>query len=200
MAEYLVRASALEGYNTLVESLGGDPASLRNAAGIPAGPLAQDAYLAHPEPENLVPFRKVFDCPVIFDAEVGMLTFPADVLQMQISDADSHLHQVLQEHLAQIQQSFPDHYPDQVRYLIRQALLTGDCSVERGAGYLSITTASVIAASRALASVTSALWKLTLSAAIASSASRDCALLLRSIIATRDHRWHRTKDCREHTS
>ena len=30
-------------------------------------------------------------------------------------------------------------YPDQILYLIRQALMTGDCSVERVAGYLSVT-------------------------------------------------------------
>ena len=38
-----------------------------------------------------------------------------------------------------IKRSFPDSYPDQIRYLIRQALYTGDCSIERIAGYLSIT-------------------------------------------------------------
>ena len=43
------------------------------------------------------------------------------------------------EHLAMIKQSFPDNYPDQIRYLIRQALVTGDCSIERVADYLSVT-------------------------------------------------------------
>jgi AraC-like DNA-binding protein len=260
MSEYLVRASALEGYNTLVVSLGGDPAALRTASGIPVGPLPQDswisyraflhllessaeqlqcphfglnlsrhqgisilgsvgfvmreapdvrtaltelskyfalhnqggdvslaveggvarlsfedklpgnvkmsqqfdlvlgigmnimrllcgrrwqpsaAYVSHPEPADRSLFRKIFDCPLNFGAEVGMICFPAEVLDMKISDADTELHKVLQEHLTQIQESFPDSYPDQIRYLIRQALLTGECSVERIAGYLSVTT------------------------------------------------------------
>jgi AraC-like DNA-binding protein len=100
-------------------------------------PLA--AYVAHPAPVDRTPYRKIFDCPIHFNAEVGMFTFPADTLAMKISSADDQLHRVLAAHLALIQQSYPDSYPDQIRYLIRQALFTGDCSVERVAGYLSVT-------------------------------------------------------------
>ena len=260
MSDYLVRASALEGYDRLVSELGGDPAALRAAAGIQPAPVPHDswipyrnfcalledsarvlrcshfglslsryqdisilgtvgfvmreapdvmtalselskyfalhnqggevnlsveagvaclsfdpklsgsvrmeqqldlvlgiglnimrllcganwnpgaAYITHPEPEDRTPFRKVFDCPIFFDAERGMFTFPEDTLAQTISNADSELHRVLEEHLAMIKLSYPDSYPDQIRYLIRQALMTGDCSIERVAAYLSITT------------------------------------------------------------
>ncbi len=96
-------------------------------------------YVTHAAPIDRRPFRKMFDCPLHFDAEIGMITFPAETLAIKISDADSQLHQVLAEHLEQIKASFPDSYPDQIKYLLRQALLTGDCSVERIAGYLSVT-------------------------------------------------------------
>jgi AraC-like DNA-binding protein len=259
MSDYLVRASALEGFDRLVSELGGDPAGLRAAAGIPPAPVPSDswipyrnfcnlledsartlrcphfglslsryqdisilgtvgfvmreapdvmtallelskyfslhnqggevslsvdggvaclsfepklpgnvrmeqqfdlvlgiglnimrllcgagwnpdaAWVTHPEPRDRTPFRKVFDCPIFFDAERGMITFPEGDLARRISDADSQLHRVLEEHLAMIKQSYPDSYPDQIRYLIRQALMTGDCSVERVADYLSIT-------------------------------------------------------------
>ncbi len=96
-------------------------------------------YVMHKEPRDRTPFRKLFDAPVLFNAEMSMFTFPAEVLSRKISNADSDLHRVLEQHLAIIKESFPENYPDQIRYLIRQALLTGDCSIERVAGYLSIT-------------------------------------------------------------
>ena len=100
-------------------------------------PLA--AYLTHAEPEDRRPYRALFDCPLHFDAESSKMIFPAETLAMKISAADDRLHKILQEHLALVKASYPDNYPDQVKHLIRQALLTGDCSVDRVAGYLSIT-------------------------------------------------------------
>ena len=100
-------------------------------------PLA--VYLAHAEPVDRSPYRRLFDCPLHFDAEMGAFLFRASDLQKTISSADSDLHDLLAGHLEQIRASFPDSYPDQIRYLIRQALYTGDCSVERIASYLSVT-------------------------------------------------------------
>lgn len=100
-------------------------------------PLA--VYLIHTEPRDRKPYRALFDCPLHFDAESSMMVFPAETLAVKISAADDRLHKILQEHLALVKASYPDNYPDQVKHLIRQALLTGDCSVDRVAGYLSIT-------------------------------------------------------------
>jgi AraC-like DNA-binding protein len=100
-------------------------------------PLA--VYLIHTEPQDRKPYRALFDCPLHFDAESSMMVFPAETLAMKISAADDRLHKILQEHLALVKASYPDNYPDQVKHLIRQALLTGNCSVDRVAGYLSIT-------------------------------------------------------------
>ncbi len=97
------------------------------------------AYVTQAEPEDRAPYRRMFDCPIYFDAEIGMLTFPAEVLRSKISDADERLHELLADHLGQIEESYPNSHADQIRHLIRQALYTGDCSVERIAGYLSVT-------------------------------------------------------------
>ena len=259
MAEYLVRASGLEGFNELVTELGGDADNLRQASGLPAAPLQADdwisyrafltllestateldcphfglllsrqqginilgtvgfvmreapdvitalaelskyfalhnqgaditlqveggsaqlafqskmpghipmaqqmdlvlgvglnimrllcgsqwnpqaAYLTHATPENRKPYRALFDCPLHFDAEASMMIFDAGILKMKLSEADGQLHKILQEHLALVKLNYPDSYAAQIKHLIRQALLTGDCSVDRVAGYLSIT-------------------------------------------------------------
>ena len=47
MSDYLVRASALEGYDRLVSELGGNPADLRAVAGISPAPLAGDAWIPY---------------------------------------------------------------------------------------------------------------------------------------------------------
>ena len=97
------------------------------------------AYLTHAAPANRKPYQSLFDCPLHFDAESSMLIFDTASLHMEISEADSQLHKILEEHLALVKQSYPDSYPDQIKHLIRQALLTGDCSADRVAAYLSTT-------------------------------------------------------------
>ncbi|MEE8303690.1 MAG: AraC family transcriptional regulator [Candidatus Tectomicrobia bacterium] len=259
MAEYLVRASSLEGLDDLVRDLGGDPDELRSAAGLPASPAAPDswisyraflnllelsaealncphfglllsrqqginilgsvgfvmreapdvitalvelskyfahhnqgadvslriesglaywsfeskmpgsvpmrqqmdlvlgvglnimrmlcgarwnpraAYLTHAAPHNRKPYQALFDCPIHFDAESCLMIFDAATLEMKMSEADDQLHKILEEHLTLVKQNYPNSYPDQIKHLIRQALLTGDCSADRVAAYLSTT-------------------------------------------------------------
>lgn len=67
-----------------------------------------------------------------------MLSFDAGVLQTPLSQANDHLRRILETHLSQLKTDFPDDYSAQVSQLIRQAIMTGDCSIERVAGYLSI--------------------------------------------------------------
>jgi AraC-like DNA-binding protein len=96
-------------------------------------------YVPHQAPADPRPYKSLFGCPIHFDADLSVMVFDAAVLQRPISEADEHLHQILANHLSLLQQSYPDSFPDQVKHLIRQALLTGSCSIERVADYLSVT-------------------------------------------------------------
>ena len=66
------------------------------------------------------------------------MTFDAAILDSPINQANPDLHRLLQQHLNQLQLVYPNDYCGQVRYLIRQALGTGDCSIERVANYLAV--------------------------------------------------------------
>lgn len=96
-------------------------------------------YFDHAEPADRRPYRALTKSPLHFNCEAAMLVFDATDLSTPISNANEQLHQILQTHLALLRQNFVSDYPEKIRHLIRQALLTGDCSVERVAAYLSIT-------------------------------------------------------------
>jgi AraC-like DNA-binding protein len=95
-------------------------------------------YFSHAPPQDIKPYKKRFDCPIFFNWESTVVTFDADILDTPISEANPQLHRVLQEHLRSLQQNFTDDYCGQIRYLIQQAMTTGDCSIERVANSLAI--------------------------------------------------------------
>ncbi len=64
MTEYLVRASALEGFAELVAELGGDTDNLRRAAGLPVTPLPADGWISYRAFLNLLELSaKECACP-----------------------------------------------------------------------------------------------------------------------------------------
>ena len=95
-------------------------------------------YFPHSPPEDLQPYRKVFNCPLIFNADSAQLIFRADILDRPLNNANPQLQRLLEDHLASLRHSYPDDYCGQVRHLINQALTTGDCSIERVAGHLAV--------------------------------------------------------------
>tara|TARA_R110002110_G_scaffold205066_1_gene416709 strand:+ start:108761 stop:109792 length:1032 start_codon:yes stop_codon:yes gene_type:complete len=96
------------------------------------------AYFPHGQPRDLRPYRKIFNCPMIFDWDSLMVTFDADTLDSPIIQANPELHRVLQQHLSLLQLSYPNDYCGQVRHLIRQALAVGDCAIDRVAAHLAV--------------------------------------------------------------
>ena len=95
-------------------------------------------YFIHSQPADLRPFRELLRCPLYFDWDRNMMSFDAALLQQPISQANEHLHRILEQHINQLRTHFPNNLSAQISYLIRQALLTGDCSIERVSSYLSM--------------------------------------------------------------
>jgi AraC-like DNA-binding protein len=95
-------------------------------------------YFAHSPPEDLQPYRKVFKCPIVFNADSAQLIFKADILDRPLNNANPQLQRLLEEHLGSLKRSYPDDYCGQVKHLIKQALTTGDCSIERVASHLAV--------------------------------------------------------------
>jgi AraC-like DNA-binding protein len=95
-------------------------------------------HFPHAPPENLQPYRRVFDCRLVFNADSLQMIFRADILDRPLNNADPRLHRLLEEHLSSLRSAYPDDYCGQVRHLISQALTTGDCSIERVASHLAM--------------------------------------------------------------
>lgn len=100
-------------------------------------------YLPHAAPQDTRPYKARFNCPIFFDWDSMIITFDPSILDSPISTANPHLHQVLEDHLRTLQQDYGDDYPAQIRHLIKQALTTGDCSIEKVAGFLAVNKRSL---------------------------------------------------------
>jgi AraC-like DNA-binding protein len=66
------------------------------------------------------------------------MTFDAAILDTPIQQANPQLHRLLESYLDELQLAHPDDFPGKVRYLIQQAMYTGNCSIERVAATLAI--------------------------------------------------------------
>ena len=95
-------------------------------------------YLPHAAPESTRPYRELFRAPITFDWEEGMMVFPESDLAIPVSNSNPRIQEILRQHVSGLEQSYPDSYSDQIKCLIRQAMFTGDCSLDRVARYLSV--------------------------------------------------------------
>lgn len=99
-------------------------------------PLA--VYLPHSVPADTRPYREYFNCPVFYDSDTTIVTSDAKFLDTPLTEANPRLHQLLETHLADLQDNFSDDFCAKVSFLIKQALMTGDCSVDRVAASLAV--------------------------------------------------------------
>jgi len=95
-------------------------------------------YLPHSAPTDTRPYREQFDCPIHFNWDSTIVVSDAKILDIPLEQANPGLHQLLEDHLTDLQHTFSDNFGAKVSYLIKQALLTGDCSVDRVASSLAI--------------------------------------------------------------
>jgi AraC-like DNA-binding protein len=99
---------------------------------------ATEIRFAHREPENLRPFREFFRAPLRFDDEENAVVLHSSWLQHRLASDDPDLHRLLQKQVESLELQFGDDFPEQVRSLLRTALLTGHGSAERIAEMLAM--------------------------------------------------------------
>jgi AraC-like DNA-binding protein len=100
-------------------------------------------YFPQAPPVDSGPYKARFDCPLFFNWDSMTMSFDAAILDSPIREANPHLHSVLEQHLLNLSRDFSEDYCGQIRHLIRQALTTGDCSIERVAAFLAINKRSL---------------------------------------------------------
>ena len=93
---------------------------------------------AHRRPENVEPFRQLFRAPLLFDAEQYALVFLAEWLTYRMPVDDPELRRQLMDQINIIEAHHRDSFPEQVRSVLRTALLTGCADADHIASLFSI--------------------------------------------------------------
>jgi len=96
------------------------------------------ARFAHRKPEDVGPFRRFFRAPLRFDAEENALVFSAAWLNRRLPDTDPQLRRLLQKQIDAIEVRHSDDFPEQVRSVLRSALVTGHARAEQVATLFSM--------------------------------------------------------------
>jgi AraC-like DNA-binding protein len=97
-----------------------------------------EVSFVHRRPADIGPFRRHFQVPLYFDAKHYALVFSRDWLDVRLSGADEELQQVLQKQVDALGAEHSLELPDQVRSVLRSALMVGQCPEEQIAALFSM--------------------------------------------------------------
>ncbi len=93
---------------------------------------------AHRAPENVDPYQRFFATPLRFDTEENAVVFSGEWLNRSLPETDPELRQLLQEQVDALEARYGDEFPDQVRSVLRTALLTGHARADQVAALFSM--------------------------------------------------------------
>lgn len=84
-----------------------------------------EARFAHRMPADVGPYRQFFRIALRFDAEDYALVFPARYLGRRLPAVDADVRRMLEAQIDQIERRHPDDFAEQVRSVVRSALMAG---------------------------------------------------------------------------
>jgi AraC-like DNA-binding protein len=118
----------------------GTLATLHNVMHQLCGPdwRPSEVWFAHRRPVDVGPYRRFFRVPLRFDAEQYALLFSAGFLKRRLPGIDDELRGLLERQIELLQDRHPDDFPEQVRSLLRTALLTGQSRADQVAALLGM--------------------------------------------------------------
>ena len=90
-----------------------------------------EVWFAHHRPADVGPFRRLFRVPLRFDCEQYALLFSAGFLRRRLPGIDEGLRRLLQSQIELLEERHLDDFPEQVRSVLRTALLTGNARVDQ---------------------------------------------------------------------
>jgi AraC-like DNA-binding protein len=99
---------------------------------------ATEVRFAHRKPENVRPFREFFRAPLLFDTEMNAVVFHSSWLRHHLPEDDPDVRHLLEQQVEALEMKFGDEFPEQVRAILRTALLTGHGSADRIASLFSM--------------------------------------------------------------
>ena len=97
-----------------------------------------EIHFAHRRPDDLRPFQSFFRAPLTFDAEQNGVVFAADWLRRPLAGVDAGLCGQLQKQIEVLEAKYGDDLREQVRAVLRTALLTGHARADEIAAFFSL--------------------------------------------------------------
>jgi len=99
---------------------------------------AAEVRFAHRKPEDVRPFREFFRAPLRFDCEQGAVVFHSSWLRRRLREDDPDLRRLLEQHVEALEMKLGDDFAEQVRSILRTALLTDHASADEIASLFSM--------------------------------------------------------------
>lgn len=94
--------------------------------------------IAHRKPDDVEPYRSLFRAPLLFDAEQNALVFLAEWLTYRLQVDDPELRRQLTKQIKALEARHGHSFPEQVRSVLRAALLTDRSDADHIASLFSI--------------------------------------------------------------
>jgi AraC-like DNA-binding protein len=95
-----------------------------------------EVQFEHRAPDDLAPYHRIFQAPLRFGMNGNALVFSANWLNQPLPAVDPELKRLLQDTLAQLEAQHPNDLPEQVRGILRTALLVDHGSADQVAALL----------------------------------------------------------------
>ena len=103
-----------------------------------AGWNPTEVRFARRKPRDVGPYRRCFRAPLRFDAGQDALVFAADWLNRRLSGDDPELARLLEKQIRALEATHVEDFPEQVRRVLRTALLTGHSSAGQVAALFGV--------------------------------------------------------------
>jgi AraC-like DNA-binding protein len=98
----------------------------------------REVWFTHRSPLDIAPLKQFFQVPLRFDMDKAGLFFPVRWLGRRVRAADPELHRLLQKQIDELEENYRDDFPEQVRRVLHNALLTRHANAEDVAALFSI--------------------------------------------------------------
>jgi AraC-like DNA-binding protein len=97
---------------------------------------ATEVRFTHRKPDDVRPFREFFRAPLLFDDMQNAVVFHSNWLKHRLPANDDDLHRLLAERVEAQEAKVGGEFPEQVRRILRTALLTDHASADQIASLL----------------------------------------------------------------
>ena len=97
-----------------------------------------EIWILHSEPKDIKPFREFYTVPLHFNAEQYAIAFHSSCLEIPLPEVHSDLRQMVQKQIDLLAARHVDDFPEQVRAVLRAAVLNGKTNAPHVASLFSM--------------------------------------------------------------